>query len=79
MSDDPKLYCLAVQYITPIIFRLEEQHKSEIERYRSELIVKERDFQELRHQIAENRKSEVHLFMRELQIKDNKLADEIEV
>ena len=63
---------------------MEEQYNSEIESYRLELNKRQREVDELRRQLFENRrtlssKNEVHLFMQELQIKDNKLADEIEV
>lgn len=64
--------------------RLEEQFNAEIDSYRSELNKRQREVDDLRRQLSENRrapssKNEVHLFMQELQIRDNRLADEIEV
>lgn len=66
------------------INRLEEQHREEIDSYRMELNKRQREVVELRRQLSENRraptsKSEVLSFMKVLQIKDNRLADEIEV
>ncbi|XP_011504729.1 PREDICTED: centrosomal protein of 290 kDa-like [Ceratosolen solmsi marchali] len=63
--------------------RLEDQHKEEIDSYRMELNKRESEIDELRRQLLESRrafttKTEVLSFMKTLQIKDNRLADEIE-
>lgn len=63
-------------------FRLEQQHKEEMESYRKELIKRQHEVNELRYQMTEVRrsaKSEIQSFMKALKIEDNKLAEEIEV
>lgn len=61
---------------------MEEQHIEEIDSYRKELNKRQREVDELRRLLSENRRapsSEVMTIMKALQIKDNRLADEIEV